>query len=369
MFDTNYDSSDLKACVEIPYHGEDHSLSMKLFYGKFCDNVCMLFPPTLAPNTITFLGFVFEFTSFLLSFITSKGLTQPQPWWVSIIGGICLFIYQTCDNVDGRQARRTGSGSAIGQFFDHAVDAFVDVFEMLKVCAVFQFGRSLTTWVIAFSIAVGYYVAFWNQYVNNMMYLGWINFCIEGLFIFSTCQIVIGLKPDFYEFGQNLFFRILTGSVTAITISYTFFYMFYHAFKDTSKMYNTVMSFLPVFTTSALTIMNIVFDKSVVGNIWFTFGTALTVMYNTQRIVITHICGRKPTRLFDWATICYWFGIAAFMIPQLHNIEHYWLCYFISIFSGMLIFDYQTLTNLSKGLKIPIFSIKPKVEEENKKIK
>lgn len=366
MFDTNYDSSDLKACVEIPYHGEDHSITMKLFYGKFCDHVCLLFSPKVAPNTITLLGFVFEFVSFLLSFVYSKGLSQPQPGWVSILGGICLFFYQTCDNVDGRQARRTGSSSAIGQFFDHAVDAFVDVFEMLKLCAAFQFGASLTTWVVAFSIAVGYYVAFWNQFVNNLMYLGWLNFCIEGLLIFATSQVAIGIKPELYKLGENTIFRIIVGSVTVITISYTFLYMFYGAFKDTKKMYSTVMSFLPVFTTTVLSILNIFFDKNVTSNIWFIFGTSLTVMYNTQRIVITHICGRNPTRLFDWATICYWFGIAAYMIPQLHQIKVYWLCYFISIFSGMLIFDYQTLTNLSKGLKIPIFSIPQKAEDEKK---
>jgi len=37
--------------------------------------------------------------------------------------GICFMIYITLDNVDGKQARRTGTSSPLGQIFDHGMDA------------------------------------------------------------------------------------------------------------------------------------------------------------------------------------------------------------------------------------------------------
>ena len=32
-------------------------------------------------------------------------LTGEAPWWVYIVNALCLFIYQTMDAVDGKQAR------------------------------------------------------------------------------------------------------------------------------------------------------------------------------------------------------------------------------------------------------------------------
>jgi ethanolaminephosphotransferase len=34
-----------------------------------------------------------------------------------------LFLYQTLDAIDGKQARRTGSSSPLGELFDHGCDA------------------------------------------------------------------------------------------------------------------------------------------------------------------------------------------------------------------------------------------------------
>ncbi|KAH0794847.1 CDP-alcohol phosphatidyltransferase family protein [Histomonas meleagridis] len=368
MFDTKFNENDLRACVETPYHGEDHSICMRLFYSKFCDKVCTFFPLTCSANLITTIGFVFELISFILTFVYSKGISEPLPSWVCVINGLFLFIYQTCDNVDGRQARRTHSSSAIGQFFDHAVDAFVDVFEMLKLAATLQMGANMKSFLMTFVIAFGYCIAFWNQYVHNLMYLGFLNFCIEGLFIFEITHILVSIDPNFIALKNNIFYQLLLVGGTAVTVVYTVFYMFIKGFVQ-KKLYTTTMAFLPMFTTTVLTVLNIINDSSVVNNIYFTFGTALTIMYNTQRLVITHITGRRPTRLFDWATICYWLGIVSYLIPQMHHFKQYWFFYSLSIACGMLIFDYQTLTNLSKGLELPIFSMPPKILEELKKSK
>ena len=37
--------------------------------------------------------------------------------------GLGLFIYQTLDAIDGKQARRTGNSNALGELFDHGCDS------------------------------------------------------------------------------------------------------------------------------------------------------------------------------------------------------------------------------------------------------
>lgn len=37
--------------------------------------------------------------------------------------GFGLFLYQTLDAIDGKQARRTGSSTPLGELFDHGCDS------------------------------------------------------------------------------------------------------------------------------------------------------------------------------------------------------------------------------------------------------
>jgi phosphatidylglycerophosphate synthase len=41
-------------------------------------------------------------------------------WFLCSIG---LFVYQSLDAIDGKQARRTNSSSPLGELFDHGCDA------------------------------------------------------------------------------------------------------------------------------------------------------------------------------------------------------------------------------------------------------
>ena len=43
--------------------------------------------------------------------------------WACVMCGVAFFIYNVLDNCDGKQARRTGSGSPMGMLFDHGIDA------------------------------------------------------------------------------------------------------------------------------------------------------------------------------------------------------------------------------------------------------
>ena len=50
------------------------------------------------------------------------GADGAAPAWV-YAAGVLIFLYQTLDGSDGKQARATGTGSALGELFDHGVDS------------------------------------------------------------------------------------------------------------------------------------------------------------------------------------------------------------------------------------------------------
>ncbi len=43
--------------------------------------------------------------------------------WPSLSCAIGLFVYQTLDAIDGKQARRTKTQSPLGELFDHGCDS------------------------------------------------------------------------------------------------------------------------------------------------------------------------------------------------------------------------------------------------------
>ena len=85
--------------------------------------VTELFPMWVAPNTITMTGLTGMIVTALC--LASEDLTFAKKLSPEYYMGaaIALFIYQTLDACDGKQARRTGSSSPLGQLFDHGCDA------------------------------------------------------------------------------------------------------------------------------------------------------------------------------------------------------------------------------------------------------
>jgi len=93
--------------------------------------VCYL-PDWIAPNTITLLGFMHTVAPFLLLFyIAELDLLGDVPNWFFFLQAYSFFAYRMLDEMDGKQARRTGNSSPLGLMFDHGCDAFTTVLQAL----------------------------------------------------------------------------------------------------------------------------------------------------------------------------------------------------------------------------------------------
>ncbi|XP_064999359.1 choline/ethanolaminephosphotransferase 1-like isoform X1 [Musa acuminata AAA Group] len=130
---------------------------------------------------ITLMGLMFLVTSAVLGYIYSPHLDTAPPRWVHLAHGLLLFLYQTFDAVDGKQARRTNSSSPLGELFDHGCDALTCAFEALAFGSTGMCGRAtFWFWVIA---AVPFYFATWEHFFTNTLILPIINGPTEGLML------------------------------------------------------------------------------------------------------------------------------------------------------------------------------------------
>ena len=71
---------------------------------------------------------------------------KPRSKLRYVVGGgtfsaaLGLFIYQTLDAIDGKQARRTKTSSPLGELFDHGCDSLSTVFVSIASCCAVRLG-------------------------------------------------------------------------------------------------------------------------------------------------------------------------------------------------------------------------------------
>lgn len=80
------------------------------------------FPDWLAPNAITLIGLIVPMITLLVLDCLFPTMTGVIPTWLAALCVFANFWYQTLDATDGKQARRTGNCSPLGQILDHNLD-------------------------------------------------------------------------------------------------------------------------------------------------------------------------------------------------------------------------------------------------------
>jgi ethanolaminephosphotransferase len=69
-------------------------------------------------------------------------------WWCFMQAGL-YFIYRLLDEMDGKQARKTGNSSPVGLMFDHGCDSFTAAFLTMMMAKMMQIGNGpVILWII-----------------------------------------------------------------------------------------------------------------------------------------------------------------------------------------------------------------------------
>lgn len=145
------------------YHGADNSLVYKHVLTPMNNFLVELLPLWLAPNLITLIGLILVGGSHTLFVFLCPLLEGDVPWWAMVATAAALFAYQTLDNLDGKQARRTNSSSPLGLLFDHGCDALNVSVGTMTMASILQMGA---TWRTLGFVLSGHFVfifATWEE--------------------------------------------------------------------------------------------------------------------------------------------------------------------------------------------------------------
>lgn len=169
------------------YHGTDKSLIYKYFWKPLCAKTVNYLPMWLAPNIITVTAIVLVCITHGIVWHYMPNLTlEPGvdvPSWVFVVTAVVLFGYQFLDNLDGHQARRTGSSSPLGLLMDHGCDAFNCVVGGLSIASCTCQGPTWKSWSVLMTTVIVFFMNTWEEYYRGALILPIINGPNEGLLI------------------------------------------------------------------------------------------------------------------------------------------------------------------------------------------
>ncbi|KAI5080384.1 hypothetical protein GOP47_0005863 [Adiantum capillus-veneris] len=200
----------IEALKRYKYSGVDRSYMAIYVFQPFWSRFVNIFPLWMPPNMITLTGFLFVVASAFLSYIYSPSFTSLSPKWVHFLHGLLLFLYQTFDAVDGKQARRTNSSSPLGELFDHGCDALSCAFETMAFGNSVMSGKhTMWFWIIA---TIPFYGATWEHFFTNTLILPEINGPTEGLMLIYLAHFFTAIVgPGWWSLKMGDVARIFAG--------------------------------------------------------------------------------------------------------------------------------------------------------------
>ncbi|KAL7522978.1 hypothetical protein ACHAWX_007756 [Stephanocyclus meneghinianus] len=217
------------------YHGEDLSLLYKYVLSPLAGGVVDRIPMWVAPNVITLGGLALMALSYGVIWACCPGLYEGNehvvsnlngesrggvPSQIFLLNGIAMLLYQTLDNMDGKQARRTGSSSPLGLLFDHGCDAVNSILGSGNwICAMGLYpgpidgnssvvsqlfgGEAILAALLILCPMIAFYVSTWEQYFTGKLVLPPFNGPSEGL--------VLGASLSFLSWHKGVMFWHETG--------------------------------------------------------------------------------------------------------------------------------------------------------------
>ena len=262
----------LEGFDQYKYNCKDTSPLSKYVMHPFWNWTVLFCPTWVAPNLLTLVGFICCIFHYLVpacydyDFTASiKDSKYPIPQWSWAVVSFLLFASHTLDGIDGKQARRTGTSSPLGELFDHGCDAWAAVFITSTFYSTFgrnDDGLSISLWRMYFvlwNVFFCFHLSHWEKYNTGVMYLPWgydlsmvggtILYLLTSIFGYQAWKkTVFGLPP-----GPIMEFCLYLGSMglaVPVAVRNT-----YRSYRDgTGKMrpfleaIRPLVSFLVAFT-------------------------------------------------------------------------------------------------------------------------
>jgi phosphatidylglycerophosphate synthase len=343
------------------YSGKDDSIFGRLVMQHYWVGIMRFCPMWIAPNMITVLGLIVELISFTVAYRASEAFTQPISNGLCVFNGVCFFIYSTLDAMDGKQARRTGSSSPLGQFFDHGCDAITTVCEMMKLSATFDLRLGFPSFIIVYQTCVGFILTSYEEYVTHTFYLGPINAPTEGVLSVCLVQVVVGLFPALRPLIANRYVLVAALISGCAMMGQCVYDVTKASLLDAEKRHRAIVGILPTLTSIAISVGLVVREPELMTNPWFIMAAGLILSYQAQICVIGHLLFRRPWSLFNLPVIfCLAAEGASVVVRAVPGFASYWHFYCAVLAAVVFAWDVYVIMGFSRGLGIPVFTLPKK---------
>ncbi|XP_047346756.1 cholinephosphotransferase 1 isoform X7 [Vespa velutina] len=360
----------LKRLSEHKYSCTTNSL-LDAFLQPWWDWLVSKVPLWLAPNLITILGLIVNIVTTLILVYYSPDAKVEAPRWACFLCALGLFIYQSLDAIDGKQARRTGTSTPLGELFDHGCDSISTVFVALSACIAVQLGY-YPTWMFfqCFCAMTLFYCAHWQTYVSGSLRFGKVDvteaqFTIIGIHLVSA---IFGPKIWMMEIPM-LGLGTLSCYVAAI-----FYAGYAHVFLQFCKVFESggigkngstiagtsVLS--PIIPFSFVVVPAFIIYRKSTEHVYenhpalYILAFGMVAAKVTNRLVVAHMT-KNEMQYLDSSLI----GPAMLFLNQYFNFfikEYYvlWLC-FIWVTLDLLRYSAQVCLEICDHMKIKLFRI------------
>ncbi|XP_076325949.1 cholinephosphotransferase 1-like isoform X2 [Tachypleus tridentatus] len=143
-----------------------------LFLQRFWIWLATFIPVWVSPCLITCVGLVINVVCCSLVLYFSPDIKEEAPCWVFLLCAFGIFLYQTFDALDGKQAIRV-QNTQLEEYFDHGCDAISMVFVTLAISVALQLGSSPSLLFILFLVSIlSFFSAHWQDHVTHVILFG-----------------------------------------------------------------------------------------------------------------------------------------------------------------------------------------------------
>lgn len=292
------------------YSAVDRSFVSRYVLNPYWTWCAEFMPSWLAPNCITMIGISAILFSNLLILILQNGDLKTPMWRiVYLVFAVSLFFYQTMDNIDGKQARKTGTSSPLGELTDHGIDSLNCLWGTLLLMSAFGQGSSIAGVMTMLPAMIGMYFSAWETYYTKTLFLDYINAPTEGLLlavgIQLTCVIMgpqFWLEPKFWTFGFPAGIAMAVPMVLTLLVFHIPGCVLNVRRKSKETFYKVQLKMLwPILAITVAVAVWTTCKHSVIlqHDHLFLFAWILSFIFGrvTTTIILSHLCGQSYPKL------------------------------------------------------------------------
>lgn len=199
-------TENLRNLHQYKYSAVDHSFLGRLVMQRYWTFMLRFVPLWMHPNVVTLVGFAVLLLSIAPLAFHVVVYGEEGPWWGWVLLSLGTFAYQTLDALDGKQARRLGIGSPLGEMVDHGCDAVSATIVQFGIsCCVciprsdgshFLLSPYMQSTLCSSMVVMCFYLAMWDQQRTGQFVMGAINGPTEGLLVSASIFLLRGLVPS-----------------------------------------------------------------------------------------------------------------------------------------------------------------------------